>query len=273
MGGKTGLSLFCLLGPFFTLWALFWLVPLGMGIDLSIQSPDFRPVYRDAVLPEDSPPASSLTFLDWRNPKEEVREDVPRYVGLENFKKAIDDSKFHKALSNTLILCFGFDHHHFASGLCLGRQPTQFGKGYARGFGFLADDSWFGFARCPFDFVLSFLSWPNGCVEPVSCDPAWFRSGELDDGSGFHYAFLDYASGLALDRLGDPVLPLRLGGDSPMAIRGGPGRGSRCVDADAFDIVSRCSTPSRFCRGVFRGGWFCGLFRSLQPPRRFGRNS
>ena len=132
---------------------------------------------------------------------------------------------------------------------------------------------WFGFARCPFDFVLSFLSWPNGCVEPVSCDPAWFRSGELDDGSGLHYAFLDYASGLALDRLGDPVLPLRLGGDSPVAIRGGPGRGSRPVDADAFDIVSRCSTPGRFCRGVSRGGWFCGLFRSLQPPRRFGRNS
>ncbi len=107
MEGKTGFSLFCLLGPFFTLWALFWLVPLGMGVDLSIQSPDFRPVYRDAVLPEDSPPASSLTFLDWRNPQEEVREDVPRYVGLDNFKKAIDDSKFHKALSNTLTYVLG----------------------------------------------------------------------------------------------------------------------------------------------------------------------
>ena len=77
-----------------------------MGIDLSMQSPDFRPVYRDAVLPENSPPSSSLTFLDWRNPKEEVLE-APRYVGLENFKKAIDDSKFHKALSNTLIYVFG----------------------------------------------------------------------------------------------------------------------------------------------------------------------
>ena len=98
MGGKTGFSLLCLLGPFFTLWALFWLVPLGMGIDLSLQSPDFRPVHRDAVLPENAPVSSSLTFLDWRNPQEEVEVVAPRYVGLENFERAIADSKFHKAL-------------------------------------------------------------------------------------------------------------------------------------------------------------------------------
>ena len=104
--GNTGFSLFCLLGPFFTLWALFWLVPLGMGIDLSMQSPDFRPVYRDAVLPENSPPSSSLTFLDWRNPKEEVLEDVPRSLGWRISRRR-STLKFHKALSNTLIYVFG----------------------------------------------------------------------------------------------------------------------------------------------------------------------
>jgi multiple sugar transport system permease protein len=107
VGGSKGFSLLLLLGPFFGLWALFWLVPLGMGVDLSLQSPDFRPVYRDAVLPKDEPAPSSLTFLDWRNPQEEVPEEVPRYVGLENFKNAIVDSKFHKALSNTVIYVFG----------------------------------------------------------------------------------------------------------------------------------------------------------------------
>ena len=107
IGGRPGFSLLLLLGPFFGLWALFWLVPLGMGVDLSLQSPDFLPVHRDAVLPEDSAPSSSLTFLDWRNPQEEVREDVPRYVGLENFRNAIADSKFHKALKNTLVYVAG----------------------------------------------------------------------------------------------------------------------------------------------------------------------
>ena len=41
----------------------------------------------------------------------------------------------------------------------------------------LADDSGLGSARCPFDLVLSFLSWSNGGIEPISRDPAWFRSG------------------------------------------------------------------------------------------------
>ena len=105
---KQGFPLLCLLGPFFALWALFWLVPLGMGVDLSLQSPDFRPVHRDVVLPEDSPPSSSLTFLDWRNPPQEASVvEAPRYVGLENFRNAIADPKFHKALGNTLVYVFG----------------------------------------------------------------------------------------------------------------------------------------------------------------------
>ena len=105
---KQGLPLLCLLGPFFALWALFWLVPLGMGVDLSLQSPDFRPVHRDAVLPEAPSPSSSLTFLDWRNPPQEASVvEAPRYVGMENFRNAIADPKFHKALGNTLVYVFG----------------------------------------------------------------------------------------------------------------------------------------------------------------------
>jgi multiple sugar transport system permease protein len=107
MGGKTGFSLLCLLGPFFALWALFWLVPLGMGVDLSMQSPDFRPVHRDKVLPQNASAPNSFTFLDWRNPQQEMQENAPRYVGLDNFEKVITDSKFHKALSNTLTYVFG----------------------------------------------------------------------------------------------------------------------------------------------------------------------
>ena len=107
IGGRPGFSLLLLLGPFFGLWALFWLVPLGMGVDLSLQSPDFRPVHRDAVLPKDAPASSSLTFLDWRKDKEEVNEDVPRYVGLENFRKALGDPKFYKALKNTFFYVAG----------------------------------------------------------------------------------------------------------------------------------------------------------------------
>ena len=107
MGSKTSISLLCLLGPFFALWGLFWLVPLGMGVDLSLQSPDFRPVHRNEVLPQDPSSSSSLTFLDWRKPQVEVEVEAPRYVGLDNFEKAVADSKFHKAVGNTLIYVFG----------------------------------------------------------------------------------------------------------------------------------------------------------------------
>ena len=33
-------SLICLLLPFFGLWALFWLVPIILGFDLSLQNPN-----------------------------------------------------------------------------------------------------------------------------------------------------------------------------------------------------------------------------------------
>ena len=107
--GKRGrfLPLLLLLGPFFGLWALFWLVPLGMGIDLSMQSPDFRPVHREEAMPGQTAPTGSLSFLDWRSAPEEPAADAPRYVGLENFRKVMGDPKFHKALGNTLVYVAG----------------------------------------------------------------------------------------------------------------------------------------------------------------------
>ena len=176
-GGRTGFSLLLLLGPFFGLWALFWLVPLGMGVDLSLQSPDFRPVHRDAVLPEDAPSSSSLTFLDWRKEKEEVIEDVPRYVGLDNFSKAIADSKFHKALKNTLVYVAGFDSRNLARSLHACRQSPRSGEDPEGDSGLFSDDSGLGLAGSPVDSFLFVLSWADGGVEPVSRDPAWFRSG------------------------------------------------------------------------------------------------
>ena len=55
------------------------------------------------------------------------------------------------------------------------------------------------FAKCPFDFVLSFLSWPNGCVEPDLVIPLGFDpvNWMMDPAS----LCLDYAGGLALDGL------------------------------------------------------------------------
>jgi len=70
-----------LAGPFTLLWLFFWVIPLVIGIDLSIQSSD-------------------SVFID---PKLERME----YVGLENFKRTLSDTKFHKALFNTFIYVSG----------------------------------------------------------------------------------------------------------------------------------------------------------------------
>ena len=70
-----------LLLPFLALWVLFWVVPLFLGVDLALQSPD-----------------SGFATSENREIK---------YVGLENFQRTIGDPKFHKALSNTLKYVLG----------------------------------------------------------------------------------------------------------------------------------------------------------------------
>ncbi|MEC8043480.1 MAG: sugar ABC transporter permease [Verrucomicrobiota bacterium] len=67
--------LFSFLGPFLVFWILFWLIPLGWGIDLSMQDPNMG--------------ISNLSG----------QEKV--YVGFENFQRTLTDQKFYKALGNT----------------------------------------------------------------------------------------------------------------------------------------------------------------------------
>lgn len=67
--------------PFLGLWLLFWVIPLILGVDLSLQNPD-------------------TGFVISENAETE-------YVGLENFERTLGDPKFHKALKNTLFYVLG----------------------------------------------------------------------------------------------------------------------------------------------------------------------
>ena len=96
-----------LLFPFFGLWILFWLVPLVMGIDLSMQNPD-----RNAEHWEDASEVgggSEKQVYSWlsNGPVEEEVKSSSKYVGLGNFEKVLSDAKFYKALKNTALYVFG----------------------------------------------------------------------------------------------------------------------------------------------------------------------
>ena len=100
-------SLFWLLVPFFGLWVLFWLVPLILGIDLSLQSPTFTAPHREII---DSTGTKPPPFsLSWNLPEnsEVVQGDNIKYIGLQNFSNVLEDAKFYKALRNTLIYVLG----------------------------------------------------------------------------------------------------------------------------------------------------------------------
>lgn len=73
--------LYPLLGPFLAFLVLFWLIPLGLGIDLSLQ-------------------VSGAGFTN-------IAEDKIQYVGFENFARTISDPKFHKAMVNTMFYILG----------------------------------------------------------------------------------------------------------------------------------------------------------------------
>ena len=74
-------SMIPLLGPFLVFWILFWLIPLGWGVDLALQDANNGFSNSDSLEIE--------------------------YVGLGNFKNAMGDPKFHKALVNTLFYITG----------------------------------------------------------------------------------------------------------------------------------------------------------------------
>lgn len=100
-------SLFWLLIPFFGLWVLFWLVPLFLGIDLSLQSPTFVAPHREVI--ESSSTNPSPFPLSWNvpeNPEVEQEHNI-KYVGFQNFSNVLEDAKFYKALRNTLIYVLG----------------------------------------------------------------------------------------------------------------------------------------------------------------------
>ena len=100
-------SLIWLLAPFFSLWVIFWLVPLLLGIDLSLQSPSYLAPHRETI---ESPIQEPAQFSwDWNSPqKTEERDEVQaKYVGLKNFSNVLEDTKFYKALTNTSIYVLG----------------------------------------------------------------------------------------------------------------------------------------------------------------------
>lgn len=86
---------------------MFWLVPLFLGIDLSLQSPTFVAPHREVI--ESSSTNPSPFPLSWNvpeNPEVEQEHNI-KYVGFQNFSNVLEDAKFYKALRNTLIYVLG----------------------------------------------------------------------------------------------------------------------------------------------------------------------
>ena len=120
-------SILWLLAPFFGLWIVFWLVPLILGIDLSLQSPTYLAPHRVAI---ESPVQESIQFsLAWNSPQKIIGEQSSqaKYIGLKNFSNVLEDAKFYKALRNTSIYVTGsilvIIPFAFSLSLCLFQLP------------------------------------------------------------------------------------------------------------------------------------------------------
>jgi multiple sugar transport system permease protein len=120
-------SILWLLAPFFGLWIVFWLVPLILGIDLSLQSPTYLAPHRVAI---ESPVQESTQFsLDWNSPQgiKGEQSSQAKYIGLKNFSNVLEDAKFYKALRNTSIYVTGsilvIIPFAFTLSLCLFQLP------------------------------------------------------------------------------------------------------------------------------------------------------
>ena len=101
-------ALVLLLGPFFAFLLAFWVMPLGYGMDLSLQSPDYRPDL-DHASAENSQKQSSWSpgqsWDDLVTKNEPSSEPVEKYVGWANYSHLLDNLKFRKALWNTFVYC------------------------------------------------------------------------------------------------------------------------------------------------------------------------
>ncbi|MFP6900838.1 MAG: sugar ABC transporter permease [Opitutales bacterium] len=86
-------------------------MPLVYGIDLSLQSPDYRPEFVDESTGSPAPSQSEKSWSSGQSWDDLVDEDKPsmepieKYVGLSNYSHVVGDRKFHKALVNTLVYC------------------------------------------------------------------------------------------------------------------------------------------------------------------------
>ena len=78
-------SLVLLLGPFLGLWLLFWLVPLLLGVDLSLQNAAW---HSEAV-------------------HQNQYANASKYVGSYNFQRVAEDPKFYKAVRNSTYYVVG----------------------------------------------------------------------------------------------------------------------------------------------------------------------
>lgn len=78
-------SIWILVGPFIGIWFIFWLVPMMLGIEISLQDPVFRP---------------SMAGDTGNN-------FGTSYVGTENFERVANDPKFWKSLENSLFYVIG----------------------------------------------------------------------------------------------------------------------------------------------------------------------
>lgn len=82
-------SLVFLLAPFLGLWTAFWLIPSILGLDLSFRSPVFSSGEVAAVL------------------NGEIATKSDSYVGLDNYRKVLDDPRFWKSLCNSFFYVTG----------------------------------------------------------------------------------------------------------------------------------------------------------------------
>jgi ABC-type sugar transport system permease subunit len=161
-------SVFLLLFPFFGLWVFFWLVPLIFGVDLALQNPSFSPEYRDLVEGVDEDSGFHFNWLDSPVIDKEETES-PKYVGLDNFNRVLDDDKFYKALKNTSFYVFGAIVFILPLGFALSLALFQLSR-ISRGFFvfcLLIPGS--SITKCSFHSFLFIFSWPNGCIKSILC--------------------------------------------------------------------------------------------------------
>ncbi len=99
-----------LLGPFFAFLLTFWAIPLGFGVDLSLQSKETSLVHAEqAPAPSISSGANFDSMMEREEKKQKALDDetppepTQAYVGGANYSKVWNDLQFRKAVRNTIV--------------------------------------------------------------------------------------------------------------------------------------------------------------------------